>query len=522
MSIRLQFATMAEDGFPKVGHFKDVASFQQHLAAISANLPIDQQVLSAAQGSPLAQPMDVGGFVVGNRWCIHPMEGWDGTTTGEPSEHTIRRWAHFGESGAKLIWGGEAFAVQSDGRANPRQIGVIDDDVTRAEKGAATLLETCRRHHKEKIGNADDLLIGLQLTHSGRFCRPIDKALRPRIAYHHPILDPKFGIKPDDNSVVLTDGDIRQIIANYIRAAKLAQRVGYHFVDVKACHGYLGHEMLSAFTRSGPYGGTFENRTRYLREIIEGIQAACRGLMIGVRLSVFDAPPFKPDATRGTAGKLGPGIPEEYRHLIPYYYGFGCNPQNPLEMDLTEPIALIQMLRQMGVRMINASACSPYYNPHFQRPAIFPPSDGYQPPEDPLIGVARQAQAVRQLKAACPDSIIVGSGYTYLQEYLPHVAQAVVREGWADSVGLGRIVLSYWELPADTLAGRSMNTKKICRTFSDCTTAPRNGIISGCFPLDDYYKDAPEHAELKAKKNELRKALRVLESHTSPKAGAPG
>jgi 2,4-dienoyl-CoA reductase-like NADH-dependent reductase (Old Yellow Enzyme family) len=191
-------------------------------------------------------------------------------------------------------------------------------------------------------------------------------------------------------------------------------------------------------------------------------------------------------------------------------------------MDLTEPIALIQMLRQMGMRMINASACSPYYNPHFQRPAIFPPSDGYQPPEDPLIGVARQAQAVRQLKAACPDSIIVGSGYTYLQEYLPHVAQAIVREGWADSVGLGRIVLSYWELPVDTLAGRPMNTKKICRTFSDCTTAPRNGIISGCFPLDDYYKDAPQHAELKVKKNELRKALRVLESHTSPKAGAPG
>ena len=129
---------------------------------------------------------------------------------------------------------------------------------------------------------------------------------------------------------------------------------------------------------------------------------------------------------------------------------------------------------------------------------------------------------MRQLKAACPDSIIVGSGYTYLQEYLPHVAQAIVREGWADSVGLGRIVLSYWELPVDTLAGRPMNTKKICRTFSDCTTAPRNGIISGCFPLDDYYKDAPQHAELKVKKNELRKALRVLESHTSPKAGAPG
>ncbi len=503
---------MAEDGFPKIGHFKEVASFTQHLQAIGANVPIDQQVLSAAQGSPLAQPLDVGGFIVGNRWCIHPMEGWDGTTTGEPSEHTIRRWAHFGESGAKWIWGGEAFAVQNDGRANPRQIGVIDDDVNRAERGAAALLDTLVRHHKEKIGNTDDLLVGLQLTHSGRFCRPIDKNLRPRIAYHHPILDPKFGIAPDDDSVVLSDSEIRQIIANYIRAAKLAQRVGYRFVDVKACHGYLGHEMLSAFTRPGPYGGSFENRTRYMRQIIEGIQAECPGLMVGVRLSAFDAPPFKPDATRAGSGKLGPGIPEEYKHLIPYVYGFGCNQNNPLEMDLTEPIALIHMLGQMGVRMINASACSPYYNPHFQRPAIFPPSDGYQPPEDPLIGVARQMHAVRQIKAACPGSVIVGSGYTYLQEYLPHVAQAAIREGWADSIGLGRLVLSYWELPADTLAGKAMSAKKICRTFSDCTTAPRNGIISGCYPLDDHYKDAPEHAALKGAKAELRKRLAVLKT----------
>src|SRR5262249_3250164 len=148
-----------------------------------------------------------------------------------------------------------------------------------------------------------------------------------------------------------------------------------------------------------------------------------------------------------------------------------------------------------GVRLINVSCCSPYYNPHFQRPAAFPPSDGYQPPEDPLVGVARQIDAVRQIKAACPESVIIGSGYTYLQEYLAQVSQAVVREGWVDFVGLGRLVLSYWDLPADALAGRELQTKRICRTFSDCTTAPRNGIISGCFPLDGHYKDAPEHDE---------------------------
>src|SRR4051812_34913410 len=156
----------------------------------------------------MREPLDVGGFVVGNRWCIHPMEGWDGTTSGEPSEYTIRRWRHFGESGAKLIWGGEAFAVQSDGRANPNQLGVIDDDVDRAEKGVASLYSALLDAHRARFGPraTDDLLIGLQLTHSGRFCRPRDKQkLEPRIAYHHPILDAKFGIDPRDDSVVITD-----------------------------------------------------------------------------------------------------------------------------------------------------------------------------------------------------------------------------------------------------------------------------------------------------------------------------
>ena len=122
----------------------------------------------------------------------------------------------------------------------------------------------------------------------------------------------------------------------------------------------------------------------------------------------------------------------------------------------------------------------------------------------------RQIQATRQLKAACPQSILVGSGYTYLQEYLPHVAQAVVRQGSTDFVGVGRLVLSYWDLIADTLAGREMQAKRICRTFSDCTTAPRSGIISGCYPLDPHYKEAGEHAELKAAKAELRKRLMTV------------
>src|SRR5690349_14428266 len=499
---------MADDGFTKVGHFKSVAEFRAHLRSLGVELPIDERVLPADDGSPMREPIHVRGFgAVGNRWCVHPMEGWDGTTAGEPTEHTLRRWRNFGLSGAKLIWGGEAFAVQGDGRANPNQIGVVDNDYARAERGLLALLRELTDAHRASFGaNATDyLLIGLQLTHSGRFCKPDSHfKLEPRIAYHHPILDPKFKIAADDDSVVLSDDDLDRLIENYVRAAKLAQRVGFRFVDVKHCHGYLGHELLSAFTRPGKFGGSFENRTRFARTIIQGIQAECPGLLIGVRLSAFDHPPFKPDPTRGGNGKLGPGIPEEFQRFIPYVYGFGCNPSNPLEIDLREPIEFVRMMVSMGVRLINLSACSPYYNPHYQRPAIFPPSDGYQPPEDPLVGVARQIHATRRLKVACPGSVLVGTGYTYLQEYLPHVAQPVIRNNWADAIGVGRLVLSYWDLPADVLEGKPIQAKRICRTFSDCTTAPRNGIISGCYPLDEHYKQSPEHADLKTAKADLR------------------
>jgi 2,4-dienoyl-CoA reductase-like NADH-dependent reductase (Old Yellow Enzyme family) len=509
---------MAEDGFPKVGHFKDAAAFAARLRELSLDLPLDDRVLGAADGNPLAAPIDLDGVGrVGNRWCIHPMEGWDGTPAGEPSEHTIRRWRNFGLSGAKLIWGGEAFAVQADGRANPNQLALVDGDVERAGRGLRALLDTLTAAHRERFGGTtDDLLVGLQLTHSGRFCRPYDKKkLEPRIAYHHPLLDRKFNIAPDDDSVVITDDYIRRLIDNYVTAAKLAQQIGFRFVDVKQCHGYLGHEFLSARTRPGPYGGPpLANRTRFAREIIEGIRAECPGLAIGVRLSAFDQPSFHPDPTRGGGnGKLGPGVPDDFSASLPYHFGFGCSESNPLEMDLSEPVSFINDLAAMGVTLINASCGSPYYNPHIQRPAMFPPSDGYQPPEDPLIGVARQIDAVRQLKQSCPNSVFVGTGYTYLQEYLPHVAQAVVRDGWTDFVGLGRLVLSYWDCPADILEGRGMQAKKICRTFSDCTTAPRNGIISGCYPLDPHYKDSSEHVQLKTAKMELRKRLTVLKTN---------
>jgi 2,4-dienoyl-CoA reductase-like NADH-dependent reductase (Old Yellow Enzyme family) len=326
--------------------------------------------------------------------------------------------------------------------------------------------------------------------------------MEPRVAYRHPILDRKFNVTSD--AQVWTDTEIEQLIQEYVRAAQIAADVGADFVDIKHCHGYLLHEFLSAFTRPGKYGGSFENRTRILREIIGGIRASGNKIELGVRLSAFDFVPFKPDPASSKPGKLGPGVPEDFSHCLPYRYGFGTRAENPVEYDLTEAFQFVELCAELGVKIVNLSAGSPYYNPHIQRPAAYPPSDGYQPPEDPLVGVARQINAVRQIKAkASKNLVLVGTGYSYLQEYLPHVAQYIVGHGWSDMIGLGRMVLSYPTVLADAIQSGVLATKSICRTFSDCTTAPRNGMISGCYPLDKYYSAKPEFAKLK----EIKKAV---------------
>jgi len=475
--------------FRRIATLKSADDFAAYLASLGVDLPFDRELVTGAD-SPFARTYTADGFVIGNRFCILPMEGWDGTTDGRPTDLTIRRWKHFGESGAKLIWGGEAVAVRHDGRANPNQL--MSSDATAGD--LAKLLETLVIAHREKFGKTDDLLVGLQLTHSGRFARPNDKKrLESKILYHHPILDPKFGIEPDASC--LSDAEIDDLIEDFVRAAKRARDAGYAFVDIKHCHGYLGHEFLSAGSREGRYGGSFENRTRFLRDIVAGIRRDVLGLAIGVRLSTFDLLPFK-------MGVDKVGEPERFEGNYPF--AFGCDSRHPLEFDLSETYRFLDLLLELGISLVCTTAGSPYYNPHIQRPALFPPSDGYLPPEDPLVGVARQIHVTGELKKRYPQLCFVGSGYTYLQEWLPNAGQYQLKNGLADFIGIGRLVLVYPEFPADVLAGRQLQTKRLCRTFSDCTTGPRNGLVSGCFPLDPFYKDHPDAIILKAVKENLR------------------
>lgn len=473
-----------------LGGLRDIESFRRYLAERHINIPCDNKLISGSI-SPLAQPIDIGDTKVGNRIAAQPMEGWDSTAEGRPTELTFRRWQRFGASGAKLIWGGEAVAVRHDGRANPNQLVINKysrDDLSR-------LRETLVTAHKLATGSDSDLIIGLQLTHSGRYSRPNAHGRpEPKIVHHHPILDSRLDITPE--YPVLTDQQLKEIIEDFHSAAAVAAQAGFDFIDIKHCHGYLGHELLSAHTREGEFGGSFENRTRFLREITNAVRAAKPALSIGVRFSAFDMIPFRKPSTETC------GAPEPLDGLLPYRWGFGVNVNNALEPDLTEPLKFLSLLRDLGVKLINISAGSPYYNPHIQRPAFYPPSDGYSSPEDPLQGVARQMQVTRKLKQQFPELIVVGSAYSYLQDFLPYVAQAAIREGWTDCVGVGRMILAYPSLLLDVIQGRPLQRKLVCRTFSDCTTAPRGGLPSGCYPLDPYYKNSPNASRLKQLKRQ--------------------
>ena len=246
--------------YPKISTLKTADQFQDRLTELNVTLPLDEQI-ATDDDAPLGRPLVSKAGLIGNRFCILPMEGWDGTADGKPTALTRRRWQNFGLSGAKLIWGGEAVAVRHDGRANPNQLLLTEANLSEIEGLRKLLVST----HSEHFSKTDDLCVGLQLTHSGRFARPNEKKKsEPRILYRHPVLDARVGV--NDDGPVLSDDELKQLIDDFVAACGRAQKAGFSWVDVKHCHGYLGHEMLSGFDRPGDFGGSFENRTRFLRD----------------------------------------------------------------------------------------------------------------------------------------------------------------------------------------------------------------------------------------------------------------
>lgn len=418
--------------------------------------------------SPLFQPAELGPLRCGNRLCVQPMEGCDGTPDGRPDELTYRRYQRFGAGGAKLIWG-EAAAVLDEGRANPRQLLVSEQTALDLER----MLRECRTAHREAGGRDDDFVVGLQLTHSGRY-----SYRRPLLAFHDPILDPRT-VGPD--YPLLDDDYLKRLVDHYVAAAKIVYRIGYQFVDVKQCHRYLLSELLAARTRPGPYGGSLENRTRLARDIFTAIRSEVPGLVVATRMNVYDGIPYR---------KADNGDGEQCPWRKPLLSAWGTSEDDPEVPDMTEPLAWVAEMIRLGVAVVNVSMGNPYATPHVIRPFEYPPPDGYETPEHPLVGVDRHFRLAGQVQRAFPTYPIVGSGYSYLQEFLPQAGAANVADGRVTFVGVGRATLAQPDFVRQLEQHGRMDRKRVCRTFSYCTALMRSKhnelgqFATGCPPFD--------------------------------------
>lgn len=450
--------------------FKTADELVQKAKELGSDLP------SSANFSPLFQPATVGRLHVGNRFCIQPMEGCDGTLDGAPDELTYRRYRRFGGGGAKLIWG-EATAIAEDARMNPRQLWLHEGSASAIEQ----MLAGCRAAHRDVYGSDGGLVIGLQLTHSGRYC-----FRRPQIAMHDPLLDPftldkSTGKTIDASFPLLSDDDLKRIEDQYLVAAKLAARIGCDFIDIKQCHRYLLSELLASTNRPGEYGGRLENRTRLVRNIIRRCRDDVPSIEIGSRIGVYDGIPYRKDAE-------GVGIPVPHTGLL--LTSFGVDPNDHTRWKPDEPLQVARWLAEEGVSLLNVTMGNPYANPHVLRPADYPPMDGYLAPEHPLIGVLRHFEATALIQRSLPHVYVVGSAYSWLQEFAIHIAAGNVTQKRCSFVGLGRATLSQPDFVQQLETHGRLSRKTTCRTFSYCTNMmrtkdhPLGQSPTGCPPFD--------------------------------------
>ena len=433
--------------------YPDRQALDRELTDLGLALPLQGDL------SPLSRPLTVAGRTLPNRIAIQPMEGCDGTFPGAPGELTRRRYRRFAASGAALIWG-EATAVVPEGRANPRQLMLTRENLEEFKR----MTEEIRQISLKE--NGFEPLLVMQATHSGRYAKP-EGIPAPLIAYNDPLFE---GDRPIDESRILSDGYLAALPEKFAAAVALAAQAGFDGVDLKCCHRYLVSELLSAYTRRGKYGGSFENRTRLLRETVAAAQSVRpAGLFLTCRLNLYDG--------------------------FPYPYGFGVRPEEGLTPDLTEAKAIARWLATEGkMPLLNFTVGNPYVNPHVNRPYD---RGGYIPPEHPLQGVARMMDCVAGVKRAVPEVPVIGSGFSYLRHLAPELAAGMVAAGGCDMAGFGREAFAYPDFARDILARGGMDRRKCCLTCGKCTELMRAGSTAGCAVRDPVYTEIYKRDVLK-------------------------
>ena len=410
----------------------------------------------------LKRTVEIDNFIIPNSMAVHPMEGCDGEADGSPGELTIRRYERFARGGAGLIWF-EAVAVVPEGKANPRQLMIDRNNISKFQK----LYQLMTDNARSVYGDGFRQVFIMQLTHSGRYSKPEGKSA-PIIACHNPYLD--AAQKIDEGLPVISDDDLERLEDEYVKSALLAKEAGFQGVDVKCCHRYLNSELLSCFTRKGRYGGTFEGRTRFLLNIIDKIRDRLgKGFIVTTRMNSYDA--------------------------IPYPYGWGTDKQDHAKYDMTEPIELVKLLYKRGVRLVNLTMGNPYYNPHVNRPFDKGP---YVPQEHPLFGVARLITGIGEVQKAVPEMAVIGTGYSWLRQFSANLAAGTLEKGLASIIGFGRESFAYPDFPRDIAENGFMVKDKCCIACGKCSEIMRAGGTPGCV-IRDSKLYAPVYKQFAAK-----------------------
>lgn len=421
-------------------HYRSLDEVRQKLHELQVELPlsVDTDILASA--------LDVGSRTFPNRFMIQPMEGCDASGAGTPSDLTLRRYRRFAQSGAALIWV-EAAAIVPEGRGNPRQLMLTEENFSVYQEMVHMIKELCMHV------NGFEPVVLLQLTHSGRYSKPAGTPA-PVIAYQNPLFEKE---KPLPDSCIVSDDRLWELIELYGDAACRAERAGFDGVDIKACHRYLACELLSAYTRPGPFGGDFENRTRFLREAVAAARAAVRGgTLVTTRMNLYDG--------------------------YPRPYGWGAAEDSTSAPDMSEPIALARRFHeQYGMQLIDFTLGNPYTNPHVNRPFD---AGAYTPPEHPLEGVARACRIIGQVKQAVPGLRVVSSENTYLRQFSPNLAAGMISQGLADLAGFGRMAFAYPDFARDFLKNGALDSRKCCIACSKCTELMRANSVTGCVVRD--------------------------------------
>lgn len=443
----------------------------------------------------LTEPVQAGKLAIGNSLAVHPMEGCDGDSQGQPGKLTLRRYERFAAGGAGLIWA-EAIAVESEGRANPRQLWLNDNN----KDNFAAMIKTIREVAAASMGKDHKPVIVAQLTHSGRYSKP-EGVAKPMIAQRDQYRDamvpqqkpnPKTNSKIPKDWPIVTDDYLDELQDAYVKAARIAFEVGFDAVDIKSCHGYLINELLACYQRKGKYGGSFENRTRFLLDVIDKIHNELgEEKPVVTRLGVYDA--------------------------IPYPYGWAVDKDDYTKPDLTEPKKLIALLQQRGVKLINITAANPYYNPHIGRPFNEPIVGGYEEPEHPLVGVSRLINLAGEIQKEFPDIAFVGTGYSWLRTLFANVAAASKANGLVTLIGAGRMAFAYPDFAKDIITKGQMYPEKVCVACSGCTQIMRDGGMAGCVVRDNkVYGPIFKHGRLSDRDNLIRlaKACRQCQEPT--------